>query len=154
VAANRRVIPPTAGCTRPSEVFDTTARALYPILGGDVVEPSRMLRAGVSAMGFGGINSHVTLESGDAPSPLLAPAIDERALMASVQETEVFVLGAESAEELAERLPALAAEAEALSQAELTDLAARLGREVGEAPAFRAALIASTPNELAARLGE
>ncbi len=154
VAVNRRVIPPTAGCTRPNEAFETTARVLYPVLSGGVLEPSRVIRAGVSAMGFGGINSHVTLESGDAPSPDLAPALEERALMASAQEVEVFVLGAASAEELLGRLPALATEVEALSPAELTDLAARLGDEVGPAPAVRAAVIAGSPDELAVALHE
>ncbi len=152
IAVNRRVLPPTAGCSRPNEVFATTAQALYPILSGAVAEPSRTLRAGVSAMGFGGINSHVTLESGDAPAPRLAPALDERALMATSQETEVFVLGADSIPTLLDRLPALADEAAALSQADLIDLAARLGRVVGDAPAVRAAVIAATPDELAGRL--
>ena len=154
IAVNRRVLPPTAGCSRPNELFETTARALYPILQGEVAEPSRTLCAGVSAMGFGGINSHVTLESGDAPSNRFKPAIDERALMASSQETEVFVFGADDVAALRERLRNLAAEVETLSQAELTDLAARLAREVGAAPKVRAALLATSPDKLACRLRE
>jgi acyl transferase domain-containing protein len=154
IAVNRRVLPPTAGCARPSEVFETAARSLYPILRGEVAEPTRRLRAGVSAMGFGGINSHITLESGDGPSLKLAPEIAERALMAARQETEVFVFGSDAWTTLCDRLTALAREAEALSQAELTDLAARLAREAAPRPAVRAAVLAATPDELAARFGE
>ena len=73
LAVNRRVLPPTAGCERPHTAFETTAQGLYPILLGEVADPSRTLRAGVSAMGFGGINAHVTLESGGPPLAKVAP---------------------------------------------------------------------------------
>ena len=42
---------------RPNATFDGAARRLYPIRLGEVAGPSRTLRAGVSAMGFGGINT-------------------------------------------------------------------------------------------------
>jgi enediyne polyketide synthase len=152
LAVNRRVLPPTAGCQRPHSVFETTARGLYPILRGEVADPSQTLRAGVSAMGFGGINVHVTLESGGPPLAKVAPAIDERALMATHQETEVFVLGSNTVEGLLERLLGLARTAELLSQAELTDLAAKLGAELVSAAPVRAAVIAGSPEDLAGRL--
>ncbi|MGB5265311.1 MAG: polyketide synthase, partial [Polyangiales bacterium] len=74
---NRRVVPPTAGCDEPHEVFSTKARNLYPVRTGSVRKPTDTLTAGVSAMGFGGINSHVTLSSGHGPSRHLMPALDE-----------------------------------------------------------------------------
>ncbi|MCK5323753.1 MAG: polyketide synthase, partial [Desulfobulbaceae bacterium] len=100
MAVNRRVLPPIAGCRDPHPVFDTKARCLYPILQGEICNKSESLRAGVSAMGFGGINCHITLESGHAPSLLLKPAIEERSLLISNQDTEVFVLSADSVTEL------------------------------------------------------
>jgi acyl transferase domain-containing protein len=152
LAVNRRVLPPTAGCERPHTAFETTARGLYPILLGEVVDPSWTLHAGVSAMGFGGINTHVTLESGGLSLAKVAPTIDERALLATHQETEVFVLGSDTVAELLERLTSLSRTAELLSQAELTDLAAKLGAEITGATPIRAAVIAVTPEDLAERL--
>jgi len=51
-------------------------------------------------MGFGGINAHVTLESGDPPAAGLAPDGEERALLAANQESEVFAFAAGHAEAL------------------------------------------------------
>lgn len=152
LAVNRRVLPPTAGCTQPNAVFESTARTLYPILHGEIKHPSRTLRAGVSAMGFGGINAHVTLESGDPPAAALAPTGDERALLAANQETELFVFGAQTPDELRARLPGLADAVELLSLGDLTDLAAQLARELPADAPVRAAVVAGTPEELPCRL--
>lgn len=151
IAVNRRVLPPTAGCSEPNEVFNTTAQSLYPILQGVVRSPSETVRAGVSAMGFGGINSHVTLESGDAPSSKLAPSIEERSLLVSHQQSEIFVLGASSLDELRTQLTGLARTAEDLSLGDLTDLAADLGVKLTGSSLVRAAIIAGEPAELAER---
>ncbi|MGI2903112.1 SDR family NAD(P)-dependent oxidoreductase [Tolypothrix sp. VBCCA 56010] len=151
IAANRRVLPPTAGCTQPNQSFDTTARVLYPILLGKIEEPTKTLRVGVSAMGFGGINCHVTIESGDAPSRSLAPALEERALLVSNQASEVFVFGAVSVLELLNKVQALIEIAEQLSLGDLVDLAAHLGQEISDAP-VRAAVVAGTPDTLSDRL--
>ncbi len=150
LAVNRRVLPPTAGCEQPSDTFEGPARCLYPIRQGAVRSPGDVLRAGVSAMGFGGINAHVTLESGGEPVARVAPQVEERALLASYQATEVFPFAATSPEALAEQLRALAPTALGLSRGDLTDLAAHLARGVSNAPA-RAAVVAGTPEELAAR---
>jgi acyl transferase domain-containing protein len=154
IAVNRRILPPTAGCTQPNAVFDTTARNLYPLIEGEVRDPASTLRAGVSAMGFGGINSHVTLESGEAPSPRLAPSAAEQALLASAQETEVFVVGTASLNELRERIADLAQSAALVSVGELTDLAAKLAAECPAVASVRAAVIAGKPQELVDRLHE
>ncbi len=148
MGANRRVLAPIANCTEPHEVFDDAARALYPIMQGEVRPASDVFRVGVSAAGFGGMNCHVTLESGDAPAEHLAPAIDERTLFASSQETELFVMAAASIDELIERVDAVRALADGISYAEMLDLAAKLAREVDATSGVRAALLAGTPTEL------
>jgi enediyne polyketide synthase len=73
MAVNRRVVPPTAACREPNPVFVRTAHALYPVRRGEARDPSDRIRAGASAMGFGGINCHVALESADPPSAKLEP---------------------------------------------------------------------------------
>ncbi|MEH2270500.1 MAG: SDR family NAD(P)-dependent oxidoreductase [Nostoc sp.] len=152
MAVNRRVIPPLAGCNEPNEVFDKAAQCLYPVLQGEVRQTTDTLRAGVSAMGFGGINCHVTLESGDAPATQLEPLIDEQALLVSAQETEIFVLSAASIPALLQGINALLPKVQGLSLSELIDLAAHLAQQLNQQLPVRAALIARLPEELVERL--
>ena len=154
LGANRRVLPPTAGCSKPSAVFENKAKPLYPILQGELRPASETLRVGVSAAGFGGINCHVTLESGDPPARHLDPEIDERALLVSHQETELFVLSADSAAGLADRLDAVRRQADGLSHAELVDLASELAGRLDPAARVRGAVIAASPAELDRKLCE
>lgn len=151
MAVNQRVIPPTAGCDAPHEVFNGPAGALYPVLRGDVSDPARSMRAGVSAMGFGGINVHVTLRSGDEPRRELTPAIGARAAMASHQDSELYALGAPSLEALALAVRQLQQQAQGASVAELADLAAQLNRQLVLGQPVRAAIVAGSVAELCQR---
>ena len=148
MAVNRRVIPPLAGCQDPNAVFDDTAKQLYPILQGAVHRPGEVLRAGVSAMGFGGINCHVTLESGDAPALALAPDLEEQVLLASAQTSEIFVVCGASIAALIEQITTWLPEVEKLSDAELADLAAHLIIDLDQRQPLRAAVVARSPKEL------
>ena len=154
IAANRRVIPPTAGCTDPSATFADDARVLYPLRDGRVESPDTVLRAGVSAMGFGGINAHVTLESGDPPASRLNPTLDEDVLLSSAQDSEVFVMSANGVDALKRRVEDVVTRGDGLSMGELADFAAELSTQVRPDASARAAIVASDPEELEATLGE
>lgn len=151
MAVNQRVIPPTAGCDVPHEVFNGPAGALYPVLRGNVGDPSRTMRAGVSAMGFGGINVHVTLRSADAPQREFVPAIGTRAAMVSRQDSELYALGAPSLEALTQAVHQLHQQAQGASVAELADLAAQINGQVVPGQPVRAAIVASSVAELCQR---
>jgi enediyne polyketide synthase len=148
VAVNRRVVPPMAGCVEPNAVFEGNARSLYPVRRGHQHGADTVVRAGASAMGFGGINTHVVVASADPPDPRLAPALPERALLASAQDSEIFVLGASTLEELRRQAIALARVAEGVARSELADLSAEWSSRLPTEPAVRAAVIASSPREL------
>lgn len=154
LAVNQRVIPPTVGCHVPHPAFDNEARGLYPVREGEVRSPQDRLRAGVSAMGFGGINCHVTLESGNAPVDLLPPGVDAEMVRASPQDAEVFLLAAPSLELLRARARQFAGQAHGICVADLCDLAASTHAQLAPAgPAgWRAALVAVSPDDLAAKL--
>ena len=154
MAVNQRIIPPTAGCKELNPVFNDTVKSVYPVISGEVRQAADILRAGVSAMGFGGINSHVTLQSGDAPALSLKPSLREEALLVSNQDTELFVLGGESIADLIERTQAIQEMAEGMSMAEMVDLAVKLTEDVDLSQPIRAALIADTPMALLERLEE
>jgi enediyne polyketide synthase len=151
MAVNQRIIPPTGGCTEPNLVFNTNAKCLYPILNGSIRDSQDILKAGVFGAGFGGINCHIAIVSGDAPAPHLRPAVSERALLVSNQESELFVLSAASIEQLLQRIQTVITQASGISLAEMADLAAVLAQESSILP-IRAALIAKTPTELLAEL--
>lgn len=152
LGVNQRVIPPTAGCELPHAVFGQEAAGLYPVLRGEVVDPARELRAGVSAMGFGGINVHVTLRSGGPRLPGFEPAVGARAAMVSQQAGEVFCLAAADREGLQAALGALQEQARGASLAELADLACQQHHALEAEAPWRAALVAGTPAQLLQRI--
>jgi acyl transferase domain-containing protein len=149
LAVSRRVIPPTAGCADPSAVFEESEGAsLYPILKGAVLPADTRVRAGVSAIGLGGISCHVTIESAGPPDPRVAPrGASEPALLASSQETELFVLAGPDGAGLVEEAGRLAEGARGASPGDLVDLSAMLATRI-QPGAARAAIVASTPEEV------
>lgn len=153
IAVNQRVLPPTANCSSPHVLFEVTAPRLYPLVEGEVRAREDVLRAGVSGMGFGGINCHLTLESSGAPASRFTPSMPVEQLLVSSQETEVFLFGADSKTELIERMKTVASDAAEASIAELTDLAFVLAREVEDrTPRCRAAIVAQNPEALTASI--
>ncbi|HTZ18452.1 MAG TPA: beta-ketoacyl synthase N-terminal-like domain-containing protein, partial [Dissulfurispiraceae bacterium] len=148
MAVNRRVIPPTAGFQEPNPVFQEKARQIYAITQGEVRDKSDIIRAGVSGMGFGGINVHVTIESGGEPAKHIAPEIGERELLVSSQDTELFVLSAASRQEMIERLTHLKLVVAGISTAEMTDLSRHLAKDMSHLKPLRLSLVAGTPENL------
>ncbi len=155
ISVNRRMLPPTAGCREPHPTFDSKAKSLFPILRGEMHDPGKIMRAGVSAMGFGGINCHVTLESPDSPpSPRLEPSVREKSLLVSNQDTEVFVLTADTYPELEEKIGNLLEMINDISMAELMDLAAKLGQETDRKAKIRLGIVSGEIDNLFEQLNE
>jgi enediyne polyketide synthase len=150
MAVRARVLPPTTGCDEPSALLRENEPALRVLGRGELFPAGAPPRAGVSAMGFGGINTHLTIEAaGDERRESLNSR--ERALLSSPQDAEMFLFDARDPAELAGQIERVLAYASRLSRAELADLAAALAGGLGRGRA-RAAAVASTPAELSARL--
>ncbi len=152
IAVNRRVLPPTSGIEVPRDVFRDQAEALYPLIDGEVRLATDVVRAGVSAMGFGGINTHVTCESFAEPSEKFEPFINENVLLAHPQDSEVFVFGSSSHEGLRKQLIQLADDVRSIAKAEVVDLAADLAYKVSPDAPVRGAFVADTPAMLKERI--
>lgn len=148
MAVNRRVLPPTAACAEPSSTFERAATTLYPLRRGARLPADAHVCAGVSAMGFGGINSHVRVEACDPPDERLASAHSEERLCASAQDAELFVVSADTPTQLGRRLREVARLARDASEAELCDLSAELAARAAPDQPCRAAVVASLPDEL------
>ena len=150
MAVHTQVLPPTTGCEQPHPHLGGPSPALRVLREAELWPGDRPLRASVNAMGFGGINAHIVLESVVAERRETFSA-RERSLSRSSQDAELFLLAAETAEQLAPQVEKLFALAARLSRAELADLAAQLEKNLGRGP-VRAAIVASKPEELAERL--
>ena len=101
-------------------------------------------------MGFGGINTHVTLEATDDDRRQSLTS-RERALLTSAQDDELFLFSARDIAQLENQIERVLVYAERLSSSELTDLARRLSETLRPLP-IRAAVVASSPAELSRRL--
>ncbi|MFC3448594.1 polyketide synthase family protein [Amycolatopsis speibonae] len=147
LAVHHRVIPPVTGCREPHELLRRDGVPLR-LLDEPEPWPDRVPRAGISSMGFGGINAHLVIEgAGEAPAPAVPAAF--RRWSARAWPVDIVFLSARTAPSLAARLRGLGETASDLSDAELGDLAGTAWREADGAVPFRAALVAADPAELA-----
>ncbi|TDD35510.1 SDR family NAD(P)-dependent oxidoreductase [Actinomadura sp. KC06] len=150
MAVHDQVLPPTTGMVDPHPVLAEEGAALRPLRKAEAFPAGRPVRAGVTAMGFGGINTHVVVES-TAPRRRVAVDTRIRGLSASVQDVELLIVDADSPGRLRERLAELAGFVPKLAYAELGDLAATLQERLRDLP-YRAAVVVSSPEDAEQRL--
>ncbi|MET0131953.1 MAG: type I polyketide synthase [Kibdelosporangium sp.] len=150
MAVHNELIPPTTGCGDPHPELTTADAALRV---SDRAEPwpaDRPIRASVSSMGFGGINTHIVLEHPDdsrrARGPVPVPDLGR-----SAQDAEVLLFDAADRPGLRAKLADTAERVARLSYAELADLAAVLQSELTDQP-LRAAVVVASPAEAHHRL--
>ncbi|MFC4146090.1 SDR family NAD(P)-dependent oxidoreductase [Micromonospora mangrovi] len=148
MAVHHGVLPPAIGCVDPHEILagDSPLRALRTAEEWPAEMP---LRAGVTAMGFGGINVHVVLEN---PTPRRRQMNSRhRAIAGALQDAELLAVDAAGPDELREKLAGLTGTVRDLSYAQLADLAAQLHGELRNLP-YRAAVVAARPEQAVQRL--
>ncbi|WP_020670849.1 SDR family NAD(P)-dependent oxidoreductase [Amycolatopsis nigrescens] len=152
LAVYHQVIPPGTGQLNPHPLLTGEAAAMRVPVEAGPWPADLEIRAGVSAMGFGGINSHVALAEG--PGAGRRSKLDGRttALVAGRQDAEVLLFDAEDFGQLRARITGLLAVVPKLSMAELTDLAGACAAELSGKP-VRAAVVAGTPEDAERKLG-
>ena len=155
MAVRARVMPSTTGCDVPHAELSGERATLRILHNGELWPEDAPVRAGVSAMGFGGINTHVTLEACDTVRRRSFTAF-EQCLIASRQDCELFLFQAPDLDQLSARLQQVLELAGEISFSEMADLAAALAAEVSfsDKNTVRAACIASMPDELEAAVKE
>lgn len=151
LALESGILPATPGVERP-----------HPQLGGALRVPrmaepwpaNRPRLAGVSAMGFGGINTHVVLtHQPPATASLPSSRHDHQRLSRSQQDAELILVEADRVTALDETLARLQQVAPRLARAELGDLATALASRLA-LRRFRAALVVCHPAELSEGLAD
>lgn len=143
MALKTEILPPMTSCETPHNEMGTALRVLKE---GEIWSDRLPLRAGVSSMGFGGINTHIVLER-EREFPRAKLTNKEKTLCSTAQDAELFLVSGQTQAELLEKLEHLASFAGRLSHAELTDLAAHLSRTPSGGK-YRGAIVASKPSEL------
>jgi len=150
LAVHNQVIPPATGHYDPHPMLlEDDAAMFVPSVAGEWPADAK-IRAGVSAMGFGGINTHIALEQPPGVTRK-EPAARTVELVAGRQDAELLLVAADSADALKARLTELADLTPKLAYAELTDLAAGLAADLG-AGQHRAAVVVSSPEEATRKL--
>lgn len=152
LAVKTGVIPPTTGCEDPHSETLGQSPSLRVLKTAELWPADLPLRAGVSSMGFGGIDAHVVVEAHESQRPQRITSA-QRALASSAQDAELILLSAQTIEEMAVKLERLHGFAARISQSELTDLANETQRVLGHG-LVRAAIVATSPASLADRLKE
>jgi len=152
LAVHEQVLPPTTGCVDPHPVLTEEPTGLRVLRQAEPWPAGVPVRAAVTAMGFGGINTHLVLEEADVRP---RGPLDERTatVARSVQDLELLLVDAASPEELRERLTRLIEFVPVLSYAQLGDLAVTAEGELRDLP-YRAAVIVSSPEDAERRLSE
>ncbi|RVX39779.1 enediyne polyketide synthase [Nonomuraea polychroma] len=150
LALQRQVIPPTTGCREPHQLLRRDGAPLR-IVSDAEPWPEAPLRAAVSAMGFGGINTHVVLES-EARRRRNGLSAAERKTATRPLSHEAFVVGGDTVRELAGAVARVAETAGGMAFAQHVDLAAELAATAAERSGrFRMGIVARDPDQLARR---
>ena len=145
LAVRHQVIPPATGHQDPHAELGGERPALRVPDTAQLWPQGAPVRAGVSSMGFGGINAHVIVEHAGGARRATVSRSTAR-LVRSRQDAEILLLDADGPADLRGRAAELAELSGRLSYAELGDLAATLEGELG-GRALRAAVVASSPKQ-------
>ncbi len=148
-----QVIPPGTGQQEPHPLLTAEDAAMYVPQQAELWPKDQPIRAGVSAMGFGGINTHITVEQ---PRNVerktgISPGVTD--LVTGRQDAELLLLDAPDAAGLRDRAAQVEGLTGKLAFAELADLAGTLAGELARYP-WRAAVVATSPDEAGEKLAK
>ncbi|GIJ70772.1 type I polyketide synthase [Virgisporangium ochraceum] len=146
LAVHHRVLPPTTGCVDPHAELTGERPALRTPLLAEPWPHDVAVRAGVTAMGFGGINTHLVLDGADDRTEAAGGGPDPRVTASAAHDAELLLFDADGPDELRGRLVATATLAATVSYAQLGDLAAALQRDLRDRP-YRAAAVVRSPDD-------
>ena len=151
-SVKRGIVPPGRATDTPHPVLQENADVLRRAQQAELWAEDRPLRVGISGMGFGGINVHVTVEEARPKSPRRRDFTSrERRLVQSQRDAEIIPFAATTTEQLLSRLRELRPRIFDLSFGELGDLSALLCRTQSRGN-IRLSFVARDAEQLAAQV--
>ncbi|MFY7936073.1 MAG: SDR family NAD(P)-dependent oxidoreductase [Flavobacterium sp.] len=142
-----RMIPPATGFKKKHAIF--TKNPLLRLPEKPVMlEHDGKVRASVSSMGFGGINTHITIES-----QCIEKDIDSETQFVS-QNTELFLFSAKTKKVLFEKIAQTASILDKLSIAEFSDLSFDLYRNHDLNNTWKLAIVADSVESLSKKIAQ
>ncbi|GLU48732.1 type I polyketide synthase [Nocardiopsis ansamitocini] len=146
LAVHHQVIPPATGHRTPHPLLAEDRPAMYVPDSARLWPEDQPVRAGVSAMGFGGINTHIAVEQARGTDRRTDLDARTAALVTGRQDAELLLFDAADPAELREKAARTEGFVSTLALAELADLAGTLAAELSDAP-LRAAVVATSPDD-------
>ncbi|WP_093149738.1 type I polyketide synthase [Saccharopolyspora antimicrobica] len=151
LSVHNQVIPPGTGQQDPHPLLEADNASMYVPREAEPWPQDQPMRAGVSAMGFGGINTHITVEQAPNTERRAGLARGVTDLVTGRQDAELLLLDAPDAAGLRDRAARLEQLMGKLAFAELADLAGTLARDLAGHP-WRAAVAATSPDDAGRKL--
>jgi len=151
LAISNKTIPPITGCSNPHEILIAKESSLritdtpLPWVTNDY------LRAGVSSMGFGGINVHLALQSVEKQGKTELNHV-EKYLSSSFQDYELLCFTGDTIKQIQSQIYNVLEKTSEISFSELAGLSHHLYRKTSKQHIYRAAIIISNPNNLKGKL--
>lgn len=146
LSVHHQVIPPGTGHYDPHPKLAADDAMLYVPRQAQLWPADAKVRAGVSAMGFGGINTHIAIEQAHGVSRRAELSRRTTRLVAGRQDVELLLLDATDHADLRAEAESLATLVSRLAYAELADLAGTLASRLA-GRSVRAAIVARSPEE-------
>jgi len=151
LAIHHQVIPPATGHFESHPKLTGDNPALYVPSDAELWPTDQPVRAGVSAMGFGGMNTHIALQQAPGRIRRIELTKDIATLAASRQDAELLLLDGVDHAALRERVVGLLERVPALSFAEVADLASTLAGQLSGGR-VRASIVTTNPEDAVAKL--
>lgn len=152
MALNEKIIPAATACYAPHPLINAIDSNVKITKDPIIWPENKPLRASVSSMGFGGINTHITIEKNDKEKPKYKFSHNERKNIRTYQDVEVFIFSDDNNAVLASKLEKMISELESISLSEFIDLSIQTQKNGNEKETHRVAIIARTPEELQNKL--
>jgi enediyne polyketide synthase len=151
MSLKEKIIPPTINCERPNFIFGEPLTNLEPAIDGGIwISENKPRRVSVSAMGFGGSNSHVTIEEAYPEKNINDKYLN---IIGSQRKSEIIFLAGKSIKGLLAQIDKIIPIVKRISIAELTDLSVALATKKINGK-YRIAIVANLPWKLSKTLTE
>ncbi|WNV84587.1 type I polyketide synthase [Umezawaea sp. Da 62-37] len=152
LSIHHQVIPPATGHYEAHPELVGDSPALYVPNTPELWPAELPIRAGVSALGFGGVNTHIALQQAPGTTRRVELPARTTGLNGGRQDAELLLLDAADHTALREQVVSLLGLVPALSFAEVADLAWALASGLSDDP-VRAAVVTTGPDDATAKLG-